>query len=75
MTISIEQAQASLGEVIRDSAASGETVVITRDQQAVAELTAVPPRRPTPVFGSCRGMLTILSDDDEHLSDFAPYMP
>ena len=29
---------------------------------------------PVPVFGSCRGMLTIISDDDEHLKDFAEYM-
>ena len=27
-----------------------------------------------PVFGSCKGMLTIVSEDDEHLKDFAEYM-
>jgi len=27
-----------------------------------------------PVLGSCRGMLTILSEDDEHLKDFAEYL-
>jgi hypothetical protein len=27
-----------------------------------------------PVFGSCRGMLTIVSEDDEHLKDFEEYM-
>jgi hypothetical protein len=27
-----------------------------------------------PVFGSCKGMLNILSEDDEHLKDFAEYM-
>ena len=30
---------------------------------------------PLPQFGSCKGMLTIISDDDEHLKDFAEYMP
>jgi hypothetical protein len=30
--------------------------------------------RPQPVFGSCKGMLTIVSDDDEHLLDFEEYM-
>ncbi len=29
----------------------------------------------TPVFGSCQGMLTIVSEDDEHLKDFEDYMP
>jgi hypothetical protein len=27
-----------------------------------------------PVFGSCQGMLTIVSEDDDHLKDFAEYM-
>jgi hypothetical protein len=27
-----------------------------------------------PVFGSCRGMLTIISEDDEYLKDFEEYM-
>lgn len=27
-----------------------------------------------PVFGSCKGMMTIVSDDDEHLKDFEDYM-
>jgi hypothetical protein len=26
------------------------------------------------VFGSCKGMLTIVSEDDEHLKDFEEYM-
>ena len=28
-----------------------------------------------PIFGRCQGMLTIVSDDDEHLKDFVDYMP
>jgi hypothetical protein len=28
----------------------------------------------TPVFGAGRGILTIVSDDDEHLQDFKEYM-
>ena len=27
-----------------------------------------------PVFGRCRGMLTIAQEDDEHLKDFVEYM-
>jgi hypothetical protein len=27
-----------------------------------------------PVFGSCKGMLTVMSEDDEHLKDFEDYL-
>ena len=30
-------------------------------------------QRPGP--GLCRGMLTVVADDDDHLKDFAEYMP
>ena len=28
-----------------------------------------------PVFGSCRRMLSVVAEDDEHLKDFHEYMP
>ncbi|MFN3650988.1 MAG: type II toxin-antitoxin system Phd/YefM family antitoxin [Armatimonadota bacterium] len=70
--VSVEKAQSELSALI-DRLAGGEEIIITRDAQPVAEL--VPPRgnRPRPVFGNCRGKLTILTEDDEHLSDFAEY--
>lgn len=74
MTVTIEQAQASLKELV-DRTALGEKVVITRDNKAVAELVPVPVEKPTPRFGSCKGMLEVVSDDDEHLKDFSDYMP
>lgn len=73
MTISVEQAQSSLRELI-ERTARGEKVVITEDRQPVAELVPVSSAKPVPAFGSCRGMLTIVADDDEHLRDFAEYM-
>ena len=27
-----------------------------------------------PQFGNCRGMLTVIAEDDEHLKDFEEYM-
>ena len=71
----IEEAQATLSELI-DKLALGEEVIITRNQKPVAKLVGQQhatrkPRQP----GSCRGMLTIISDDDEHLEDFKDYMP
>ena len=74
MTVSVEQAQLSLKELI-ERTSRGESVVITQDQRPVAELRAVATDRPSPRFGSCREMLTVVADDDEHLRDFGEYMP
>jgi antitoxin (DNA-binding transcriptional repressor) of toxin-antitoxin stability system len=73
MTVSIEHAQLSLKELIEKSS-NGESVVITQDNLPVAELRPVTSAKPVPVFGSCKGMLTIVSEDDEHLADFAEYL-
>jgi len=74
-TITVEEAQAHLRELI-DKLAPGEEIMITRGQQAVAKLVgqgvqARKPRQP----GGCKGMITLLVEDDEHLKDFAEYMP
>ena len=76
VAVTIEDAQARLGELIDNLLQSGEDLVITRDGQAVAKL--VPEQMPSPQPrrpGSAKGLLTILSDDDEHLADFHEYMP
>jgi len=73
MTITIQQAQSSLADLIGRTA-RGEKVLITQDERPVAELVAVPTVTARPVFGSCRGMLTIVADDEEHLKDFKEYM-
>ena len=73
-TMTIEEAQAKLSEVI-DKLAPGEEVIITRNEQPVAKLVGQQrpmrkPRRP----GSAKGKLVILAEDDEHLQDFKDYM-
>lgn len=73
-TVTIEEAQAKLPELI-DKLALGEEVIITRNQQPVAKLVGQQrrmrkPRRP----GSAKGKLVILVEDDEHLEDFKDYM-
>jgi antitoxin (DNA-binding transcriptional repressor) of toxin-antitoxin stability system len=74
LTISIEEAQATLADLI-DKLGPGEEVVITKDAQPVAELRSLTTGKPQPRFGSCKGMLTIVTDDEEHLEDFKEYMP
>jgi prevent-host-death family protein len=73
-TITIEEAQAKLPELI-DRLAPGEDVIITRNQQPVAKLVGQKrrlrkPRQP----GSAKGKLIILAEDNKHLKDFAEYM-
>jgi antitoxin (DNA-binding transcriptional repressor) of toxin-antitoxin stability system len=73
-TITVQDAQSHLTEII-DKLAPGEEVVLTRDNRAVARIVGESPARPHPIPGRCRGMLTIVSEDDEHLKDWAEYMP
>lgn len=42
----------------------------TKEDRASADI--LPPH---PLPGRCQGMLTILCEDDEHLKDWAEYMP
>lgn len=73
-TVTLEQAQAQLPDLI-DKLAEGEEVVITRDDRPVAQLIPAPKERPRVVLGRCKGMLTIHAEDDDHLADFAECMP
>jgi prevent-host-death family protein len=72
--VSVAEAQAKLPELI-DKVAAGEGVVITRDDKPVAQMLPIQQTKPQPRFGSCKGMLTILQDDEDHLEQFKEYMP
>ena len=76
-TVTIEEAQARLPQIIQ-SLRPGEELMITdhgtplaRVQKTQAALA--PQLRPGPGLG--KGFITVVSDDDEHLQDFAEYMP
>ena len=74
-TVTMEVAQAKLPDIIH-RLTSGEEVVITEGGQVVARLIRQQQpawQRPGP--GLCKGMMTIVADDDEHLKDIADYMP
>ena len=73
-TLPVEQAEGRLAELIA-KLAPGEEVVLTRNGQPVAKLIGTAGEKPRPLPGRGKGMLTILSDDEEHLKDFAEYMP
>jgi antitoxin (DNA-binding transcriptional repressor) of toxin-antitoxin stability system len=74
-TVTIEEAQAKLPELI-DCLTKGEELVITQGDHVIARIVgerSEPGQRLPPGFA--KGMLTIISDDDDHLKDFAEYMP
>jgi len=72
--VTIQEAQSGLPDLIH-KLAPGDEVVITENDQPVAKLVASPADNLRPIPGRCKGMLTILAEDDEHLEDFKEYMP
>ena len=75
-TITLQEAQSHLKELI-EKLAPGEEMIIIDNQQAVAKLVgqSSPKSRLRPPPGLGKGMITIVSDDDDHLKDFSEYMP
>jgi antitoxin (DNA-binding transcriptional repressor) of toxin-antitoxin stability system len=69
--VGIDEFQVKLKEIIAGLGPDDE-VVITDNNQPVARL--LPSGKPRPEFGSCRGMLDVVAEDDEHLEDFKGYM-
>jgi len=72
--VSIEEAQAKLREIIAGLGPDDE-IVITEGEQPIAKLVRGRATKQRPRPGLCRGMITIVSDDDEHLKDFSEYTP
>ena len=75
--VTIQEAQAKLPDLIH-KLLPGDEVVITENNLPVAKLVSELPKpkpglRPPPGLG--KGCITIVSDDEEHLKDFAEYMP
>ena len=75
--LTIQEAQAELPDLIHNLMRADE-VVITENNQPVAKLMSELPKlkpglRPPPGLG--KGCMTVVSGDDEHLKDFAEYMP
>jgi len=74
VTVSIEEAQDNLKDLI-EKLAPGDELVIIEGNRPIAKLTSESKksgkfRKP----GLGKGMLTIVNDDDSHLEDFAEYI-
>lgn len=71
-TITLEDAQAHLAELI-EKLAPGEEIIITRGRAPVAKLVAQHGAASHREAGLMKGRLSIVSDDTEHLQDFTEY--
>ena len=72
-TLSIEQASAQLGGLVRALGPNDE-IVLTDNDKPVARIVPSTPNSKR-IAGAWKGILTIVDDDDEHLEDFKEYMP
>ncbi len=73
MTVSLEQAQLKLAELITQSP-PGETITIERRGKVVAELHVCKPRTKGG-FGALKDKVLFYdADDQSHLADFKEYM-
>ena len=73
-TVTLEKAQSRLAEII-DNLTPGEAIVVVCDNRPMARIVVEAAEKPDPVPGRGKGMLTIVSEDDEHLNDWAEYLP
>jgi prevent-host-death family protein len=73
-TIGLKEAARRLAELI-DEVATGEEVVITREDGATFKIIPVALMSPSPKFGSAKGRVQMREDFDEPLEDFQAYVP
>lgn len=74
-TITIEEAQARLPEVIARLQPGDDVIILVHDQPVARLVAASTPLRKPRRPGSAIGKLTIIAEDNEHLEDFREYMP
>ena len=72
-SVALDIAQKELPSLIEDVLLGGH-VLITRDKTPVAEIIPVSGQKPTPAFGSAKGMITMAADFDSPLTDFDEYL-
>ena len=73
-TVNLDVAQATLGELIA-ALKPDDDVVIMQNDKPVAKLIATSTARPPRVPGLMKGKLTVIAEDDQHLTGFEEYMP
>jgi antitoxin (DNA-binding transcriptional repressor) of toxin-antitoxin stability system len=73
-TATVEDVQARLPELL-DDLGPGDELLIMREGRPVGRLLPATAPSGVPVFGRGKGKVTSYVDDDDHLRDWAEYMP
>ena len=73
-TVKLQEAAGRLAELI-DAVASGEEVIITRENGTSFKIIPVVPLPPSPKFGRAKGRVNMTEDFDAPLEDFQAYAP
>ena len=68
-SVALDIAQKELPSLIDDVLLGGH-VLITRDKTPVDEIIPVSGLKPSPIFGSAKGMIAMAEDFDAPLTDF-----
>jgi antitoxin (DNA-binding transcriptional repressor) of toxin-antitoxin stability system len=73
--MAVEDIKLTLPELL-DRLSPGDEVILTQNHQPVAKLVSEkPPERRPRVPGQGKGMITIVSDDENHPKDFPESIP
>ena len=72
-TVELDEAATMLPQLLNE-AASGKEVRLRRPDGQTFRLVPVTGQRPTPRFGSARGLIKMSDDFDDPLDDFRDYM-
>lgn len=73
-TATIEEVQARLPDLLAQLSDDQE-VIIVAEGKPVGRLLPVPLPKGVPIYGRGKGKVISYVDDDEHLGDWAEYMP
>ncbi|MFH1117869.1 MAG: type II toxin-antitoxin system prevent-host-death family antitoxin [Pseudomonadota bacterium] len=71
--VDIQQAEDRFLELV-ELAASGEEVIISRNEQPLVRLGPVDTQKRRRRFGSAKGLITMTGDFDDPLGDFRDYI-
>ncbi len=74
-TVELEEAQAKLKEIIARLGPDDEVVITDHDKPVARLVGGRKASRPARQPGNCKGMIILQTEDDDHLKDFAEYMP
>lgn len=72
--VNLKEAETRLAELIEE-AASGEEVIIIRNDGTSFKIVPLSAVKATPKFGSAKGLVKMSDDFDEPLEDFEEYAP